>query len=56
MPQWGVAKRPPQYLNESQPSEAIADLVKQLLSGEHPYKSGDIILLKMSQPHVEFHA
>jgi NAD(P)-dependent dehydrogenase (short-subunit alcohol dehydrogenase family) len=50
------AKFYPQYIDQSQPPQAVAALVLQLLTGDHPYTSGDIIVLKQSQPRVAFHA
>lgn len=49
------AKFYPQYINESQPTQAVADLILQLLAGEHQYGSGDIVVVKQGQPRVAFH-
>jgi NAD(P)-dependent dehydrogenase (short-subunit alcohol dehydrogenase family) len=46
----------PEYLAESQPPQVVAELVLKLLTGDHGYKSGDIVVIKNSQPHVGFHA
>jgi len=46
----------PEYANQSQPPEAVADLVLLLLHGDHQYKSGDIIELKRGHRRVAFHA
>lgn len=50
------AKFYPEYIDESQPPQAVADLVVQLLGADHTYRSGDIIMLKQSKPQVMFHA